>query len=728
MSSSLFSRFCRLLPLAGWLMAAPALAATPPPLTLAIAAPMSGSGKHIGPEIANAVQLLVEETNRNGGIAGRMLAIRLYDDATSPDTARQIAAEIAASDALAVIGHPHSPVALAAALAYRDAGLAFLSTAAEDSIGHDNPAFFRILPGLTNQGGASAIYAREALAQGHATVIFRDDNFGRTLRESFTAEFAIPRGGGAGTVRAIALPSGTVDWAAIVAKVAEESPPGLILLAMQDYDARDFLVEMKRRHLVAPVMGPQAMAREVFVSLFKDLPEEKAIPGYFAEGVYAMAPAMLDTANKDTLDFAAAYQTRFAAAPGWIGVKYYEAAEAVVAALTSLPDDRRQDRRAIADALGAMNGSGRTVAGLTGPIRFDADHNRVETFRVGQFQSGRFISAPIQFVRIADPAAIDLQRGLKADTIRRIGGDYYWRQRIVHTGIQMIAVDSIDTKDSLFSADFYMWMRFVDRDGVTDISFPDMVHGSYNPAAPVALRRSDGMVYALYRIKGDFRNEFDLSDYPFDQQRLNIRLANTKLTRDEVVYAVDSLSPNRPRAESWRSPDQWEGRAIERFRDDIVSKAALGDPTAILSGRALEFSGFKAVVSEQRQVMVFLRKNLLPLALLTLVVYSTLFYPDSMLKERLTVPVGAILAASVLLTGIQNKLGDIAYTTTVEIGFYVFFACSLLAMLSALVEERLQLSGWKRLSRAVRRTSHLAFPLTVALTAAIFALRYADRF
>lgn len=709
---------------------APTFASEPPPLVIAIAAPLSGSGAHIGPEIVNAVHMLVDDTNKAGGIGGRQVAVQVFDDTTSPDGARKAAEAAAASPALVVIGHPHSPVALAASPIYQAAHLPLLSSAAETSLTTANPFGFRIVPSLDEQGRASAIYAREELRLDRATVVHRDDNFGHTLRQAFTAEFTAGR---LAKVRTIALPKEAIDWPAIIAQVANDPQPGLIVLAMQDYDARPFLIEMKRRGLAAPVMGPQAVARDIFVSLFKDLPEERDAPGYFAEGVYAMAPAILDTANKDTVDFAAAYRARFGAAPGWLGVKYYEAAQAVIAAmgrtgLSGRPDSITADRDLLRDALTGLGQSVRPPAGLTGPIRFDAQRNRVDSFRVGRFQGGRFVSAPIQFVRIGDPATVNLQRGLAADTIRRIGDAYYWRQRIVFTGLQILAIDKIDTKDAIFSADFYMWMRFVDRDGIAEVEFPDMIRGSYNPAQPVASRRVDGTTYLLYRIKADFRNEFALGDYPFDQQRLVIRVANTRLTRDEVVYAVDNLAPAQPIREAGglRMPEQWENRGVERFRDDIVSKTALGDPDAILSGRALEFSGFKAVTTAQRQVVVFLKKNLLPLGLLTLVVYSTLFYPESMLKERLTVPVATILAASVLLSGNQAKLGDIGYTTVVEIIFYLFFVVSLLAMLSALLEERLR--RWRVLALVTRRGSHILFPVTVAGAALAFAVHFSERF
>ena len=102
-------------------------------------------------------------------------------------------------------------------------------------------------------------------------------------------------------------------------------------------------------------------------------------------------------------------------------------------------------------------------------------------------------------------------------------------------------LDRIDLRDSTFSADLYFWMRYAPREDIASVDFPDLIRGKFDPEAPVSQEITDGLVHRLYRIKGEFKNDFKLQDYPFDAQRLTIRFANTRLTRDQVVYAVDSV-------------------------------------------------------------------------------------------------------------------------------------------------------------------------------------------
>ena len=54
-----------------------------------------------------------------------------------------------------------------------------------------------------------------------------------------------------------------------------------------------------------------------------------------------------------------------------------------------------------------------------------------------------------------------------------------------------------------------------------------------------------------------------------------------------------------------------------------------------------QFSGFNVIIGIKRKTLVFLIKTLLPLLLLVLAVYVTLYFPVSLTKERLTIAISA---------------------------------------------------------------------------------------
>lgn len=124
------------------------------------------------------------------------------------------------------------------------------------------------------------------------------------------------------------------------------------------------------------------------------------------------------------------------------------------------------------------------------------------------------------------------------------------------------------------------------------------------------------------------------------------------------------------------------------------------------------------VIGIKRKTLVFLFKTLLPLLLLVLVVYVTLYFPVSLTKERLTIAISAMLASAVLLTAINTQLTDVGYATAIEYGFYAFFALCLFCVIAGLMAERLHGRKNSALADRFDIASRILYP---AITLAVFA-------
>jgi len=131
------------------------------------------------------------------------------------------------------------------------------------------------------------------------------------------------------------------------------------------------------------------------------------------------------------------------------------------------------------------------------------------------------------------------------------------------------------------------------------------------------------------------------------------------------------------------------------------------------------------VIVLRRSSAIFILKNLLPLFLLALVVFATLFFPETLYRERVTIPVTAILTSAVLLLAVDNQLGDVGYTVVVEKIFYVFFALCLMTMLAGFAHERLRHAGRKFLCVVVDRIAQVLYVGTALAATLSFWWRYA---
>lgn len=434
----------------------------------------------------------------------------------------------------------------------------------------------------------------------------------------------------------------------------------------------------------------------------------------------------------------------------------------------SAASDLRARRAAIRSSLLSLNSPTTGIPGFNGPLWFTPNRGHQQARRIGRFQNGVFVSAPGQLVPVhnADPA--EIASGAVVD----IGnGRLMRRQQVVYTGIFLNEISRMDIAQSTFTADFYLWMRFARAAGAgeadpTDIRFPTLVRGSFDATRPSEQGDlDDGTTYRLWQVTGDFKNDFDLHHYPADRQSLVMRFFNARAASDRIVYVQDRRSTGMA---SWVTPEaaahadagagaataapaegasttstaidgfsspvapaafrnltQWAPVRADEGRDNLVTQSALGDPRRVGQERVRELSGFSLTVEVGRRVFATLAKTLLPLGLMALIMFASLYFSVALVKEKITVAITAALSGAVLLSSINSQLGNVGYVIAIEYGFYVYFALCLLCIVAVMVADRLRRAGRQPMAAAVERSGRYAFMLGLAGTVLASVVAYA---
>jgi branched-chain amino acid transport system substrate-binding protein len=132
--------------------------------------------------------------------------------------------------------------------------------------------------------------------------------------------------------------------------------------------------------------------------------------------------------------------------------------------------------------------------------------------------------------------------------------------------------------------------------------------------------------------------------------------------------------------------------------------------------RIRELSGSGFSVEMARRVLATLIKTLLPLALMALIMLASLYFPQALVKEKITVAITAALSGAVLLSSINSQLGNVGYVIAIEYGFYMYFALCLLCIVAVLLAERLRVAGRQGLAVTVDRSARYVFMLGLAAT------------
>jgi branched-chain amino acid transport system substrate-binding protein len=696
-----------------------------------------------GLESLRSVQLYIQTVNQAGGVNGHPLQLQIFDDKYNPKTARQVAQQIVDSPSLLVLGPVYSRMVPHDPPIYKDAIPLLTGTVSADRLTRENSSAFRLRTNITSQGNMSATYARQILGSSTATIVYTNDpDYGRPTAEAFKKPFA--EQGGKISPQDLPLPLNFTpsELDALVSTLAHDPNPGIIYVAALEGPTRDVIVALRRHGIKAPIFCTTASGHNYFAKYFashlNDYPEERQQPGYFTDGVYAPAPVIFDSAPDQAQTFATQYRDMYGEEPGWFGAMFYESAQVAVAALEAAnvqgtPASLKSDRERIANRLAAMNSPQTSVEGINGPVYFDRDHNAVLPLRFGQFLHRRLRSRPIQLVPVSNPTSLDLPKLEKEGEVIRADNQYCWKQRVVYTGIELNKISSINMTTSTFTADFYLWILYSGSDDTTDITFINASSSvSFDPKSPLESKTIDDLQYRLYHITGDFKANYDLHQYPFDQQRLNIGFQNKLVTNDHLVYVIDSLGL-RLRDDNTLDPkvgiaasqplSSWTYLLTRYASNTFTSHSTLGDPRNFGQRTETNYSGLQVTMTLQRKSLAYLTSHLVPLVLLFILVYASLFLPLKRLGDRLALTVTALLAGAVLLLSVNGELPDIGYVVSLYHIYYAFFflclICIIIPMFMEWLDERNpQPEGFDGQSPSVARINialHITYLSVVAI-------------
>ncbi len=695
-------------------------------IEIAAALCLSGSEADFGHGALEGLELALDEENARGN--GPRLVLETYDEGSDVERSKRVARQIVDSPAPFVLGSAFSVYSAVEAPIFARAGMVALTTATSDLITR-NPTTFRVLFKTSEQGELLAAYVKRALGLRDVAVINVDDSYGRPLRDGFTA--GAQRLG----LNATYYSFKTIEQGNQSAlRIAADKSRQAVVMLMLDAQAVPVLKTLRHNGFRSTVLGANAISEQAFIARLAREPDESRRPGSLSDNVYAISSMVLDSASAQTLAFAERFRNRFHHDPSSISAEWYDlgrlAAGTVRAATVTGKTDRTSLRAAAFAYLRSLDNPAHAVDGLLGPIWFDANRGRTEALRIARYSEGELESAPLQIEPVDKPSAGDLQSGA---VFELAPGRYARLQRVVYTGIYLNDVSHIDLAHSSFGADFYVWLRFAQKAGAdsldpADINFPNMLSGSFDASRPAEEgEMPDGTAYRLWRVQGEFRNDYDLHLFPFDRQRLVLPFFNARGASDRIVYVLDrrTLAPD-PAAGSAASGDlrrivsatafdeltQWDLAGGTERRQNLVTDSTLGDPRSE-AGSHRELAGFIAAFDVKRRALSTVVKTLMPLLLMTLIIYTTLFFPPVLIKEKVTVAVTGALSGAVLLTAINSQLGAVGYTIAIEYAFFVFFGLTTFTIVAALTAQHLRHTKREHLALATERGTQLVFALAV---------------
>jgi branched-chain amino acid transport system substrate-binding protein len=335
---------------------------------------MTGNEATFGDSSDKGIQLAIEEVNAAGGVKGRPLALKTYDDQGKPEEASVAATRLIVQDRIAVLlGEVASSRSLAMAPIADAKGVPMItpsSTNPEVTVARDGkvrPFVFRVCFIDPFQGTVMAKFASGKGIQRVAVLRDIKNAYSVGLADFFLAKF---KELGGAVVDDQSYKAGDPDFKAQLTAIKGKNPQAIYV---PGYYTDVALIARQARELgmKQPLMGGDGWDSAKLYEI-----GGKALDGSFFSNHYSP-----DDPSPRIQEFVKRFKARFGVVPDSLAAQAYDAGRIAGDAMARAAD---LSGPAVRDALAAT----KDYAGVTGIITIDAQHNAVKPAVVLEIANG----------------------------------------------------------------------------------------------------------------------------------------------------------------------------------------------------------------------------------------------------------------------------------------------------------------------------------------------------
>ncbi|MFY1831747.1 ABC transporter substrate-binding protein [Myxococcus fulvus] len=332
---------------------------------------LTGGQATFGISTRNGIELALKEANAAGGVNGKKLAIRVYDNQSKPEEAAQAATRLITQDKVVLIlGDVASSNSLAMAEKAQAAGVPMITPSSTNTtVTEKGDYIFRVCFIDPFQGFVMAKFAREDLKLGKVAVL--QDNksaYSIDLSGVFTRKFT-EMGGKIATTESYS--QGDTDYRAQLTAIKKTQPDGIYV---PGYYSEVGVIARQAREvgLKVPLMGGDGWDSEKLFEL-----GGSAISGSYFSNHYSP-----DNPDPRVQKFIADYKAAYGGVPDALAALGYDAARVAIEALKRAKDlSGPSVRAAIAQT--------KDFPGVAGTVTLDDKRNAVKSAVVLKVGDGK---------------------------------------------------------------------------------------------------------------------------------------------------------------------------------------------------------------------------------------------------------------------------------------------------------------------------------------------------
>jgi hypothetical protein len=260
-------------------------------------------------------------------------------------------------------------------------------------------------------------------------------------------------------------------------------------------------------------------------------------------------------------------------------------------------------------------------------------------------------------------------------------------------GMEIIDLYNVDVSTNTFQVDFYYWIKAdsMNYDAERYILFPNMKE-SGSAKSLVLEKVENGMIYKLYKVSGLFHQDYDMKDFPFDNQEISISMEvmspaeNLKIAFDQSAFLQDSNFLEKFKVPAWHK---------EKYLltvDNRISSTMRGDP-ASMEDELKKYQVFSFRLFVKRTLAGPFLEIIMPLMLIGFVAIALLFIMDLSFSNIGEVSAGTFLGIITFSIAMASLAPSTDSITRSDMLFWATFVVVLSCFFTIIVCNSLYSTG-----------------------------------
>ncbi|MER7927300.1 MULTISPECIES: ABC transporter substrate-binding protein [unclassified Streptomyces] len=339
------------------------------PIKIAVVDAQSGQLSSLGDWEYKGAKLAVDEWNKKGGIDGRKIQLKLFDDQGDPTAGTNIARKLAAEKYVAMLGTAESAVTIAMAPVLQQAKIPNITSGQSDGlVALKSPYLFLNGPTSTTYDTTLAQYLIKDKGYKKIAMITNNGSFGTGEHDAF---LKAAKGLGVSPSTDQVVTTDQKDFSAALTKIRSKKPQ-VVFIGSEEVEAGLIVKQARDLGITAPFAGAAPQGTPVFI----DTAGKAAV-----EGTIVSSPYLSNDTSDASKKFAAAYKAAYGKDAELHGAKAYDGANIL---LTALRTSKAATGRALADAIRAT-----AYQGLLGDFSYDTTGVGITKTTIGVISDGQ---------------------------------------------------------------------------------------------------------------------------------------------------------------------------------------------------------------------------------------------------------------------------------------------------------------------------------------------------